>query len=244
MEKYTHPNTLALIPNRSKLRGIKPQRVKSEETQTYEMGSKMVLLDNSMNLNLALFYTTIDDFQETSFLVTDASAGFITQNVDVESKGFEIDSMYQLTSDLRLSGAVTYANTTHKDDGTDLAQAPKLTGNIGYFYNTEFSDYGVNFSSTGFVRYRSDMVSQINETYPSDSLTTLDFTFGISSPEDTWKAMIIVNNLTDAQSSEFSSPPAGPIGAVLGAPTGDQGITAETLNSGRTIKLQVSYNFY
>lgn len=219
-------------------------RVKSEETQTYEMGSKMVLLDNSMNLNIALFYTTIDDFQETSFLVTDASAGFITQNVDVESTGFEIDSIYQLTGDLRLSGAVTYADTTHKDDGSDLAQAPKLTGNVGYYYNTEFSEYGVNFSSSGFVRYRSDMVSQINETYPSDSLTTLDFTFGISSPEDTWKAMIIVNNLTNAQSSEFSSPPAAPIGAVLGAPTGDQGITAETLNSGRTIKLQVSYDFY
>jgi len=28
MEKYTHPDTLALIPNRSKLRGIKPQEIK------------------------------------------------------------------------------------------------------------------------------------------------------------------------------------------------------------------------
>lgn len=42
-------------------------RVKSEETHTYEIGSKMVLLNNSMNLNVALFYTNINDFQETSF---------------------------------------------------------------------------------------------------------------------------------------------------------------------------------
>lgn len=219
-------------------------RVKSEETHTYEIGSKMVLLNNSMNLNVALFYTNINDFQETSFLVTDTSAGFLTQNVDVESQGFEIDSMLQVTSDLRLSGAVTYADTIHKDDGSDLAQAPKLTGNIGYFYNTELSDLDLHFNASGFVRYRDKMVSQINETYPSDSLTTLDLTFGLSSPEDTWKLMLIINNLTNSQATEFSSPPAGPIGAVLGAPTGDQGITAETLNAQRTIKLQVSYNFF
>jgi len=219
-------------------------RVKSEETHTYEIGSKMVLLDDSMNLNVALFYTDIKDFQETSFLVTDVSAGFFTQNIDVESQGFEIDSMWQITNDLRLSGAITYADSVHKDDGSDLAQAPKLTGNLGYFYNTEIMSGELDFSASGFVRYRDEMVSQINETYSSDSLTTLDFTFGISSLEDTWKVMLIVNNLLNAQASEFSGPPAAPIGAVLGAPTGDQGITAETLNSQRTIKLQVSYNFF
>jgi iron complex outermembrane receptor protein len=219
-------------------------RVKSEETHTYEIGSKMVLLDDSMNLNVALFYTDIKDFQETSFLVTDVSAGFFTQNVDVESQGFEIDSMWQVTEDLRFSGAITYADSIHKDDGSDLAQAPKLTGNLGYFYNTEIMSGELGFSASGFARYRDEMVSQINETYSSDSLTTLDFTFGVSSLEDTWKVMLIVNNLFNAQASEFSGPPAAPIGAILGAPTGDQGITAETLNAQRTIKLQLSYNFF
>jgi len=219
-------------------------RVKSEETHTYEAGSKMVLLDGSMNLNAAVFYTEINDFQETSFVVTDTSAGFITQNVDVESKGFEIDSAWQYTNDLQISGALTFADTTHKDDGSDLAQAPKWTGNIGYLYMTELPDLGINLSTSAFVRYRDDMVSQINETYASDSLTTLDFTVGLTSQEDTWKVMLIVNNLTNAKASDFSSPPAAPVGAVLGAPTGDRGITAETLNTQRTIKLQVSYNFF
>ena len=53
--------------------------------------------------------------------------------------------------------------------------------------------------------------------------------------------MLIVNNQTNFQASEFSGLPSAPIGAVLGAPTGDQGITAETLNSQRTVKLQFSY---
>lgn len=219
-------------------------RVATEETSTYELGSKMVLLDNSMNLNLALFYTDIDDFQETSFFVTGGSAAFLTQNTDVESKGFEIDSKWQITDDVQLSGAVTFADSTHKDDGSDLAQAPKWTGNIGYLYTTELEAWDMHMRSSGFVRYRDSMVSQINETYPSDSLTTLDFTLGLFSNDDTWEVMLVAQNVTNERASDFSGPPAAPIGAILGAPTGDQGITSETLNIQRTVKLQVSYHFY
>ena len=219
-------------------------RVATEETHTYEVGSKMVLLNNSMNLNIALFYTDIDDFQETSFLVTGASASFITQNTDVESKGFEIDSKWQVTQDIQLNGALTFADSTHKDDGSDLAQAPKWTGNIGYLYTSELESWDMHLRSSGSVRYRDSMFSQINETYASDSLTTLDFTLGLYSNDDTWEVMLVAQNLTNERASDFSGPPAAPIGAILGAPTGDQGITSETLNTQRTIKLQMSYHFF
>ncbi len=219
-------------------------RVATEETHTYEVGSKMVLLNNSMNLNIALFYTDIDDFQETSFLVTGTSASFITQNTDVKSKGFEIDSKWQVTQDIQLNGALTFADSTHKDDGSDLAQAPKWTGNIGYLYTSELESWDMHLRSSGSVRYRDSMFSQINETYASDSLTTLDFTLGLYSNDDTWEVMLVAQNLTNERASDFSGPPAAPIGAILGAPTGDQGITSETLNTQRTIKLQLSYHFF
>jgi iron complex outermembrane receptor protein len=219
-------------------------RVGTEETQTYELGSKMVLLDGSMNLNVALFYTQISDFQETSFLVTGDSAAFITQNTDVESKGFEVDSKWQMTEQIQLNGAVTYADSVHEDDGTDLAQAPKWTGNIGYVYTRELDAWDMHMRSSGSVRYRDSMFSQINETYASDSLTTLDFTLGVYSNDDTWEVMLVAQNVTNERASDFSGPPAAPIGAILGAPTGDQGITSETLNTQRTIKLQVNYNFF
>ena len=161
----------------------------------------------------------------------------------MESSGFEFDALYQLNDDWRLTGAATYADSVHKDDGSDLAQAPKWTGNIGYSYLTELDFGDLLFVSTGSLRYRGEMVSQINETYPSDSLTTLDFTFGVEAGDGTWEANVAIQNLTNARSADFSGPPAGPVGAVLGAPTGDQGITAETLNQQRMIKLQFSYLF-
>ena len=193
---------------------------------------------------LNIFYTEIFDFQETSFLVTDSSAGFLTQNVDVESTGFELDSLYQINDDWRISAAVTYADSVHKDDGSDLAQAPKWTGNVGYSYITELGVKDLLLLSSGTLRYRDDMVSQINETYPSDSLTTLDFSIGIEPYDGVWNLRLSIQNITNARSADFSSPPAAPIGAILGAPTGDQGITAETLNQQRMINLQFAYNWF
>ncbi|MFZ8198657.1 TonB-dependent receptor [Alteromonas portus] len=219
-------------------------RVKSEEAHTYEAGAKLVLLDSSVNLNAAVFYTEIFDFQETSFLVTESSAGFLTQNVDVESTGFELDTLYQINDDWRLSAAVTYADSVHKDDGSDLAQAPKWTGNAGYSYISELGFKDLLLLSSGTLRYRDEMVSQINETYSSDSLTTLDFSIGIEPYDGVWNLRLSIQNITNARSADFSGPPAAPIGAILGAPTGDQGITAETLNQQRMINLQFAYTWF
>jgi len=129
------------------------------------------------------------------------------------------------------------------DNVTDLAQALKWTANLGYFYDTKLSSRMV-FTSSADIRHRSKMVSQINETCPSDRLTNTEITFGIESEEETWKVMLIMQNITNTQASEFISSSTAPFGAIWGAPIGDQGIIAETLNTQRMIKLQFSYNFF
>jgi iron complex outermembrane receptor protein len=87
------------------------------------------------------------------------------------------------------------------------------------------------------------MVSQINETFPSNSLTTVDLNLSLIDADDVWKISLMGTNLTDEIETDFSGPPAAPIGALFGAPTGDQGITAESPGAMRTIWLQASYNF-
>ena len=217
-------------------------QVETEEAQTYELGAKMTLLDGSATFNMALFYTEVEDFQETSFLVTEAGAQFLTRNIDVESQGIEFDSVWQATDSLRLMAAATYADTTHTDDDSKLAQAPEWTGYIGAYFEGEVTD-GMHFSTSGFVRYRDDMVSQINETFPSDNMTSLDLNISLFSVDNVWRVSLIGTNLTDEVVTDFSGPPAAPVGALFGAPTGDQGITADAPSALRTIRLQASYNF-
>lgn len=217
-------------------------RVETEEAQTYEIGAKMTLLDGSATLNVALFYTEVEDFQETSFLVTEAGAQFLTRNIDVESEGIEFDGIWQLSESLRLIGGATYADTTHSDDGSKLAQAPEWTGNLGALFETKLTE-SMLFTTSGFVRYRDDMVSQINETFPSDSMTSVDLNFSLVDADDVWKVSLIATNLTDEVVTDFSGPPAAPVGAIFGAPPGDQGITADAPSALRTIRLQIGYNF-
>jgi iron complex outermembrane receptor protein len=130
------------------------------------------------------------------------------------------------------------------DDGSQLAQAPKVTGVLGFTHDYDLGASGMTLSSRGFVRYRDEMVSQINETFPSDSLTTVNFNIGLRNSSDVWGLELIVTNLFNERSADFSGPPAAPIGALFGAPPGDQGITAESLNEQRTVKLQFRYDFY
>jgi iron complex outermembrane receptor protein len=87
------------------------------------------------------------------------------------------------------------------------------------------------------------MVSQINETFPSDSLTTVDLSIGLADIDGKWKLNLIGQNITDEIATDFSGPPAAPIGAIFGAPPGDQGITSESPSQLRTIWLQASYHF-
>ena len=60
-----------------------------EEVLTFEIGSKMTLLDGMMNLNLAAFYSEVDDYQVSIF---DGSTSFLVTNAaKIETRGVEAD---------------------------------------------------------------------------------------------------------------------------------------------------------
>ena len=217
-------------------------RVETEETQTYEIGAKMSLAGGAANLNIAAFRTEVEDFQETSFQVSEGAAAFLTRNIDAESEGIEFDGVWQATDNFRFRGGVTYADSINAGDGTDLAQAPKLTGSLGLIYEKEVGS-NLLLDIKLFGRYRDEMFSQINETFPSESLTTLDLTIGLLSLDESWSISLIGTNITDEVSADFSGPPAAPVGAIFGAPPGDTGITAEAPSALRSITLQGRYNF-
>lgn len=217
-------------------------RVDTETAKSLELGAKMTLAGGAATLNFAVFKTDIDDFQETSFQVSGAAASFLTRNIDVESNGVEIDGQWQVSDSIRLMGDATYADSRNAFDDSQLAQAPQLTGSVGLRLETPLSNWG-EFTAAGFVRYRDEMVSQINETFPSDSLTTVDLTMGIHDADGVWSINLAGQNIFDEVATDFSGPPAAPIGAIFGAPPGDQGITAESPSQLRSIWLHASYNF-
>lgn len=85
-----------------------------EETATnYEVGIKTSLLDGMMTLNATAFFTTVEDYQVSIF---DGATAFFVQNAaEVESKGVEVDLKWAPTDGLIVSFAGTYLQAEYSD---------------------------------------------------------------------------------------------------------------------------------
>jgi outer membrane receptor protein involved in Fe transport len=82
-----------------------------EEANTVELGAKMTLLDGAASLNMAAFYTEIEGSQESSFL----DSGFIVQNADVNSQGFEVEGRWMAAPFLNFVASVGYLDSEYDD---------------------------------------------------------------------------------------------------------------------------------
>lgn len=77
-----------------------------EEVLTFELGSKMTLLDGAAELNIAAFRTQYDDLQAAIF---SGGTTFIVQNIaEATSQGLELDGRWQATEKLMLQASVAY----------------------------------------------------------------------------------------------------------------------------------------
>ena len=99
----------------------------AEKSDSFEAGLKLVLPQHSLRVNLALHYTTIEDFQSNSF----TGAGFNLRNAgQLEARGGELEVAWSPLDGLRLSGAYIYNEAEY--DEFEMANcwvaAPFLTG--------------------------------------------------------------------------------------------------------------------
>ncbi|MBL4800759.1 MAG: TonB-dependent receptor, partial [Emcibacter sp.] len=201
--------------------------VDSETAKSYEIGTKMSLLENTANLNISVFYTTVDNFQETTF----TGVAFVTDNIPLETKGIEVEAAWMATDNFRFNGALTYADARERNTGLHPAQAPLWTGYMGVTYEQDVSD-NLAVRINGTVRHRSEMYNQKGHVLPSDAYTTLDASIALLDVSDLWEVKIVGRNLTNAITADFGSPNPDPTFA-----------SAEGPAQLRTIKLLFSYNF-
>jgi iron complex outermembrane receptor protein len=100
-----------------------------EETATnYELGLKSELLDRRLRLNIAAFLMKIQDLQVTRFFQPQGSpfGEFLTENAgEAESKGAELEVVWQPLPALQLGGAYAWLNA----EFTDFQGAPSLEPN-------------------------------------------------------------------------------------------------------------------
>ncbi|PKM17189.1 MAG: TonB-dependent receptor [Gammaproteobacteria bacterium HGW-Gammaproteobacteria-15] len=97
-----------------------PSVADSETITSFEVGAKSDLLDNTLRLNGAVFYYTIDDIQLSAIGGETQGNQLINADKGV-GYGFEVDFDYRMLANLSLGGGFSYNKTELKDDNLTVA---------------------------------------------------------------------------------------------------------------------------
>jgi len=190
----------------------------AEESTAYEVGMKSIWLDQSLLLNVALFYQDFDNFQNFADVEPDRIGGFslgvMINSVDtVNTQGIEVETSWLITDEWTASFASSYADATVDDwnknfcddddatvdplqlycpltDGDRLNDDPKWTANarLGYRRPLDFHDMTL-FSHLSYA-FKGDEGGN-NDS----SLGTLDANLGVE--VDNWSIKVWSTNVLD-----------------------------------------------
>ena len=132
----------------------------AERSWSYELGLKSSWLDDLLAVNLALFYSPVDNFQVVLF---DTVGGSFIDNADVRTLGLELEARATPTAGLDIIAGLgivdaEFTNFTNPFTGVDstgnqLTFAPNLTYNLavqyrspsGFFGRAELQGLGTTF---------------------------------------------------------------------------------------------------
>ncbi|MBB5684860.1 TonB-dependent receptor [Sphingobium boeckii] len=208
---------------------LQDSEYRKEVARTAEGGVKLQSASRDWTLNIAGFYTWVDDYQ----LITFNGLQFVIGNTDLRSRGVEVEAIWRPTRGLKLYLNNTYADARDRLTGLKIPRAPLWLGSAGFDLSTGLSD-NLEARLNGSVEYRSRQYYQqdLANAVSSDPFTTLNLSAAIGSSRRGWELRLIGNNVTDANAVAFAFPT--PFLA------GNQNAISER---GRTISLQLRIEY-
>ena len=189
--------------------GVGDREYAPEKNINYEVGLKTKLLDNSLRLNLAVFYTPYRNLQVTQIVGTQQ---LITNAARADISGVEAEFDWHLSSNDEINGFASYLDATYKRyrnavdqsngqvfaslDGNRLINAPRFSGRFQYTHSFDLSNGGRLSPSVSL--YAQDKVYLREFNLPVDrvgSYTKTDLTLTYADPSDKWKVQGFVYNV-------------------------------------------------
>jgi iron complex outermembrane receptor protein len=127
---------------------------KKEVSKAAELGFKASLLDRSLSLNGAIYYTKVDDMQFFNFFAGPFGLLRVVTNLDkVTIKGAELDVRWRANDAWTMFAGMGYTDGTIDKysgrpytDGNNLPYSPDYTGNAGVELTLPMGGSGLTFS--------------------------------------------------------------------------------------------------
>ena len=216
-----------------------------ESSLTYEAGIKSFFFDREVMLNLTVFHTTVEDFQESTLAPT--GTGFIVGNAgEQEVKGVEADLTWAPNDNLLVNGSFAYLDSEYTDfnnaqcaagqaptnpngtcdrTGERPSFAPEYQYTIGAQWTQPFGD-NLEWHARADYSWRDDQIltrvsgSDIGE---QEAYGLLDLRIGLGSSNGQWEVEAFARNVTDE--TYYVVMAAQPLGGLVsgGGPAGARG---------------------
>ena len=148
-----------------------------EEVLNYEAGFKSTMLDGHLQLNSTVFFSTVDNYQVSIF---DGATAFFVQNAaEVETKGVELDLKWSANDSLLVSFSGVYLNAEY----SSFPNAPCFSGSA----SNNRGDCVDRGAATAF----RDATGETNMFSPEISFNlNLDYNISVSS---NWELRSVAN---------------------------------------------------
>ncbi len=160
---------------------------KDEQVDSFEVGSKMSLMDESLFLNVAAFYNDYQDIQLSVFTAYDSNGdgtndaffGDFTNAGKGTAKGLEFEYQWLPVEGWLISGNLAYLKTRYDEyifrglniaNEQEFTNAPERSGSVNVEYNTNVGDAGNLAFRVGY-NYQSRVVATTEVTRTADPIT-------------------------------------------------------------------------
>jgi outer membrane receptor protein involved in Fe transport len=225
-----------------------PFEFEEESSTTSELGVKTTLLDGAMHFNVALFNTSFEDLQVTSY---DGFAFVVGNAAEATSRGLELDATWRVTESLTLGANYAWLDAQYDDftgascpvgsatalcglSGETLVYAPENSANLNITYVMPLgASYELEFA--GDINYTDDFYFQ-QDLDPEDSqegFTKVNARVALNNIASDWRLALVGKNLTDELTSSYG----------LDQPILNGGAHVRNTMPPRTLALQFDVNF-
>ncbi|HEY0650401.1 TonB-dependent receptor [Phenylobacterium sp.] len=198
---------------------------KGETAYTVEAGGKFVF--DRASLDVAVFQTTVEDFQfsRTAVVGNPGVAQTVVTNLDVRSRGVEVNGSLRVAEGLRLSGGVVYADSVFTEtvppppavpvavDGLRQPRAPKWSGNLDANFSRPITD-DLTLNVLGSLEFMSKTYFQpnvgVNLNAPHrDGFGKVNLRVAVENEAAGWEIALLGKNLTDVTEPQFVTSVSG-----------------------------------
>lgn len=202
-----------------------------ETNNNFELGYKSDLMDGTLRLNVAAFYTEYEDLQRAvvaTYTAADNTQQQETVTVNTgtsELFGIDIDSTWLATDNLRVTAAVNWLDHDYASGvlpdlrGTnqpvpleqfDVPFSPELKANLGLDYDWSLAGGGY-LQLSGLLSYQSEAETDVFNAPGTqmDARTLLNLSATWFDPSDRWSLTFYIANATDEEYRIAALPVAG-----------------------------------